>query len=357
MKRITKITALVMVFCLVFLMAASCSSNKYVIKIGERTVSQAMYESAAKSYKSNFLTSYGMESASEADINEVWDQYIDENQSSTVGDYLDTSVQNYLITSTLFSNQFDKLGLTLSDEVISEIDEQVQQIVDQAGGLEALKSTLKEVNGITYDEFVNQYYDSARRTAVVQYYFGENGVEHAVSEQQIADYYTENYARVKHVLLLTVDESTSEPLDDAAVKEAENTANEVLELAKMNTGDTDNFDQLIDEYNQDPGMSTYPEGYRIHKDDTSYDTAFKDAAFDMEVGEVRLVKGSFGYHVMKKYAVTDPETFTEDDKEMLLENMMSEEINGLLDTWMTETPPEINESLVKKYSVRNVSLS
>lgn len=357
MKKLRILTALALVLCMMLVMAASCGGSGYVIKVGERTVSEAMYENTAKSYKSNFLTSYGMESATDAELSEIWDQYTDENQTSTVGDYLDSAVQNYLITNMLFSNQFDKLGLTLSDETISEIELEVEQMANQAGGLESLRDTLMEVNGITYEEFVDQYYDSAKRTAVVQYYFGENGAEHPVSEQEIADYYTENYARVKHVLLLTVDESTSEPLDDEAVAQAEQTANEVYELATMDNGGVDNFDQLIDEYNQDPGMSTYPEGYRIHKDDNTYDTAFKDAAFDMEIGEVRIVKGSFGYHVMKRYNVTDEETFTAEDKEMLLENMMSEEINGLLDQWLLETPAEINDALVQKYSVRSVSLS
>jgi len=188
MKKLRKLTALALVLCMMLVMAASCGGSGYVIKVGERTVSEAMYENTAKSYKSNFLTSYGMESATDAELSEIWDQYTDENQTSTVGDYLDSAVQNYLITNMLFSNQFDKLGLTLSDETISEIELEVEQMANQAGGLESLRDTLMEVNGITYEEFVDQYYDSAKRTAVVQYYFGENGAEHPVSEQEIADY-------------------------------------------------------------------------------------------------------------------------------------------------------------------------
>ena len=76
-------------------------------------------------------------------------------------------------------------------------------------------------------------------------------------------------------------------------------AQEVVD--KFNAGTS--FDELIDEYNEDPGMQNEPtktEGYAVCAESTSWDTAFRDGAMSIEsVGGIsEPVRGSYGVHII-----------------------------------------------------------
>ncbi len=93
---------------------------------------------------------------------------------------------------------------------------------------------------------------------------------------------------VKHILI----EVSSEEEKENAKKEAEM----VLEKAKNG----EEFEKLIDEYNDDPGMKNDPTGYTFKKDGTMV-PEFEEASFELEVGEISgLVETDYGYHIIKR---------------------------------------------------------
>ena len=86
---------------------------------------------------------------------------------------------------------------------------------------------------------------------------------------------------------------------DALYEELMPKAQEVVD--KFNAGTS--FDELIDEYNEDPGMQNEPtktEGYAVCAESTSWDTAFRDGAMSIEsVGGIsEPVRGSYGVHII-----------------------------------------------------------
>lgn len=86
---------------------------------------------------------------------------------------------------------------------------------------------------------------------------------------------------------------------DALYEELMPKAQEVVD--KFNAGAS--FDELIDEYNEDPGMQNEPtktEGYAVCAESTSWDTAFRDGAMSIEsVGGIsEPVRGSYGVHII-----------------------------------------------------------
>lgn len=86
---------------------------------------------------------------------------------------------------------------------------------------------------------------------------------------------------------------------DALYEELMPKAQEVVD--KFNAGTS--FDDLIDEYNEDPGMQNEPtrtEGYAVSAESTSWDTAFRDGAMSIEsVGGIsEPVCGSYGVHII-----------------------------------------------------------
>ncbi len=92
----------------------------------------------------------------------------------------------------------------------------------------------------------------------------------------------------KHILIMFAEDT------DEAKADAKKKAEEVL--AKVKAGE--DFDSLIEEYNEDTGEPA--SGYTF-ADDGTMTQAFADAAFDLEVGEVsELVETEFGYHIIKR---------------------------------------------------------
>lgn len=96
------------------------------------------------------------------------------------------------------------------------------------------------------------------------------------------------------------DETTaaSEKLYQESLAKIKDKADEVLE--KIAAGE--DFDELIDQYNEDTGMSTYMDqgGYLVGED-SSYVESFIDAAMGLKkAGDTTgLVESSYGYHILK----------------------------------------------------------
>ena len=78
-----------------------------------------------------------------------------------------------------------------------------------------------------------------------------------------------------------------------------------------------NFESLITEFGEDPGMESTPDGYIIDEDGNSADGSgamvqeFTDGAFAVKAGEVNpaLVESSYGWHIIKRYEI-DPASET-----------------------------------------------
>lgn len=325
---------------------ASCSSDGYALKIGDRVVSREQYKSVAVSIKSQFLTSNDLE-----ENDELWDRYIDESYSSTVQEYLDAMIQTYLITYNLYSIHFDELGLKLDEDVTAEIEKTMQGFITQYGSREALDEHLRS-QGFTYEEFESQYYDEAKKQAVILYYFGPESTENPVSREALREYYEEYYTKVKHVFLSTKDDEGND-FSNAKKEEIGKKAQEIYDKAIAG----EDFEKLIDEYNEDPGMASNPDGYVFSSEDNSYTKVFHNAAFDMKAGEIRLIQSNLGYHIMKKYSFTDDELHSRDTEVTLIENMMSEESNKILEDLKERIGVEYNNSVLQELSVVNLQIS
>ncbi len=103
-------------------------------------------------------------------------------------------------------------------------------------------------------------------------YYAKNNID------EINAKYAESYVCAKHVLV-----------PDLA------TANKVYKEAKAGK----NFDELIMQYGQDPGMQKNPDGYVFTKGEMV--KPFEDAAFALGEDEIsKPVKTDYGYHIIKR---------------------------------------------------------
>ena len=66
------------------------------------------------------------------------------------------------------------------------------------------------------------------------------------TDDEVKQYFVDNYLRAKHILISTKDMTTGADLDEDKLAEAERKQNEILERAKNG----EDFDALIKEYNE-----------------------------------------------------------------------------------------------------------
>lgn len=133
--------------------------------------------------------------------------------------------------------------------------------------------------------------------------YGEKGEK--LSEQDIIDYVSEDgYMMAKHILFLTVDPSTNEPLSDEEKEAALEKAEEVLADIESYDGDDIEgyFTELMNEYSEDTGLATNPDGYLFLPG--SMVEEFEDSVNSMDAYEVSgLVETTYGYHIIMKLPI------------------------------------------------------
>lgn len=344
-----KTFSLIIILTLVLGILSGCAGpagNSYALKIGDKEISPMQYKASAISIKNQFITENGLE-----ETNDLWTQYVDTSYSSTVQQYLDAMVQTYLITYNLYAIHFDELGLSLDADTEAKIEADLQTYVERYGSREKLDEALKE-QGFSYDEYRNQFYNEAKKSAVITYYFGPDSTVNPTSREEMKKYYDEYYTKVKHIFLSTKDDQEND-LTIPGKKEVGDKAEKVLKRAQSG----ENFEKLIEEFGEDPGMISNPDGYIFSQDDTSYTKAFHNAAFDMKFGEIRLVQSNLGYHIMKRYEFVTAEIQDPEIELNLIENMMSSEIADILEDLKERIGVEYNNSVLDTLTVSKLPKS
>lgn len=129
-------------------------------------------------------------------------------------------------------------------------------------------------------------------------------------------------------------------MSDAQKKQAEAKAQEVL--AKLNAGE--DFDTLMNEYCEDPGLAESPDGYVFTRGQMV--APFEKAAFAMEENEVSgLVPTDYGYHIIKRV----PLNLEAEEEKGIINSMVQEEaITNYIRTIKAKSDIKINNEVVKK---------
>lgn len=152
---------------------------------------------------------------------------------------------------------------------------------------------------------------------------------------------------VKHILIMNEDRAAEEDKG----RDHKALAEEVL--AKVQAGE--DFDALIEEYNEDPGMASNPDGYVIGVDfDGVYDPPFQAAAAELKAkGDYSgIVEGASGYHIILRAedVSTEPVPLEEIREEVIsaLEFVRQSELYAeKLEEWMEELDITIYDKRVR----------
>lgn len=232
MNRLKKICA----FCAaaaVTLSLAGCTDTSYVMQSGDQKVNAGIYI-----YNMYSEMSYQMSMMYYTQG--ITENYFDQEvEGKKLADYLSEQALKATKEYVAVVNKFEELGLELTEEETKEISDNVRSTWDSYGDF-------YESEGISKDSVKLVMRASTMRTKLFDYYYGEGG-EEAVSDSDIESYLNDNYVRYKTIAIA---KSTNEDETAAETEDQEKKALRDEYLEKANGVSFEDFDAVIEEYNE-----------------------------------------------------------------------------------------------------------
>lgn len=308
---------------------------------------------------------------------------------------LKSSALENLIYQKLIAQNAKSAGYVVTDEILEQaktefngilasIEEQIktQEGTDTSGNTDYAQKAKEYVDeqlkslGMTQDEYTNYLAEQI----VTNQFMDKTIGDIQVSDAEIKSYYDSELksqregtsveelvlyegsgVRVKHILIALPQEEQDEysnlyneqKTEEANAYLAEKQkgilpkAQEVL--TKVKNGE--DFDKLIEEYGEDPGMVGNDEGY-IVKNDGQFVPEFEEAALKLKAGQVsELVPTVYGYHIIKAVEIINEKVYTLEEKKEEIKQAVSkqkedEKWQSFLDDWMNKATIEKYENLL-----------
>lgn len=254
---------------------------------------------------------------------------LDLESSPDLADYLKSDALNTCIQYGLIAAKMDELECSLSQEQQDALESNISLYKVMAGGEEAFKETLRQT-GLDYDTYYLLSAVSYYVTALQELVFPDNP-----TDDELNAYIEENdvlYA--KHILLMTIDPSTNLALDEATIAQKKATAEDILEQLRSSTDLQADFDALMNQYSEDTGLASYPDGYIFTANEMVEE--FESATRNLEYGQISgLVESSFGYHIILRL---DPANADE-----VTTSCQSAKMDEQISTWLEESDIILSE--------------
>ena len=157
-------------------------------------------------------------------------QFIDnksiEIEGVPVRDWIDDRTLTLIKEYVFVENEFDRLGLSFSDNEKSYNDQITSYQWDSL-------SSLMQKNGIGYESFETAL-NNAYKKAELLIALYEKGGELEIPEEDFVEYFEENYTRVDYMQMPTVNALTSEPLTEDEIAR-------IAEIAKQMAEDANGY--------------------------------------------------------------------------------------------------------------------
>lgn len=328
---------------------------------------QSLIESAVLNAK---LAEYGYDVFAEEELAEI-----EATAKEDYDLYYDTIKTFYFSGSELTGEELDAAIL---EEMAYMGYPDLESLVEESKFTKAQEKLVAEVNkDITVsEEELTTEYNARVESAKASYTAAAYTYGTAINNGETPYYAPEGYRYVKHILLEMSDE------DKAAISEIENAIaalavgedaaelNDQLAAAKEQAylnlqpkvdeitaklAEGADFDALIAEYNQDPGMNGETEGYLVCATSIDWVTEFKDASMALaNVGDVSgAVRSEYGIHIIKYQSdLAAGEIGLENVREALTAELQSTKESNNIDAnlakWVEEANAKINEKELNK---------
>ncbi|MHC1695931.1 MAG: peptidylprolyl isomerase [Eubacteriales bacterium] len=379
----TRIAAVVL--ALVTSLTLGSCGTKYDIAMSHPSglqITENMYNYWLCYYKTTILQNYGLSE----DYADLWSSMSDD-KTSTLGVLFGKQVTEMVKTMLASAVLLKEYGQTLSSEDKKQIDENIADSIEAYGSKSAFNEELAKY-GVNTKILKDIFTLDAQYSMLADYLYNSETGTSKPTNDELMKYFLENFVYVKHILINTVNpqdpteapESTEAPADESGTTEtgAEDTATTEsateATTAEETTQDTtegttrpveviieerkalvedlkkridagESFEELMGEYTEDTGITTYPDGYVFTKGD--FQPEFEEAAYDMKPGEVRIIETTYGTHILKKYEM-DSSKF-EENKDTVTYNWQLKSFEALVKPILDEIT--VNEDIIAAFDI------
>ncbi len=243
-----------------------------------------------------------------------------------------------------------ELGVSLDqaerDALTAQKDQYINTVGRETFNKELAKAGLTEES---YTKLLEEY----RLTDKLSNKIISESDEYTVSQQQIETYYENNKQQfeniqvtAKHILFSIIDNVTREPLPEQEQEEARKKAEEIY--ARLKAGE--DFDKLMNEYSEDPGLAEYPDGYTFGTGKMVPE--FEVAAFSLEPGEMsEIVKSDFGYHILKIEDKQVDYYSLEETEDFIRQTLLREKYYKQIELWRGEMKIDTNDEIIEQFKM------
>ena len=259
-----------------------------------------------ENYINSMATYYGMEVS--------WDDPWGQDTDQSFAEYVPASAEEQIKQVNCIEDFAAENNVVLSDDTLAEIEEQLKSTITSTCGEDATEEDFNEyldqvyMTRALYDRMnqINYLYQQGYTQL-----YGEDG--ELVDDAAAIAYLEDNeYISANHILLMTMDSATGEALDEETIAAQEQKAREIAaELQAIEDPQQllARFAELKEEYCEDTGKVTYPDGYTFTPG--TMVTEFEDACnalADYQVSDPILT--SYGYHIIIRLPL-DPDKIVE----------------------------------------------
>ena len=288
--------------------------SKVVMTLDGYDVTYSEFRYYYINYVKQFANYYGADFNTNDEYKADFDKYV--NEALKMNGLVANTAKEYGLALT--QEEFDNNVLATYDKITEQFKSD-----DSDDNSEAVR-VLDETYAITpYYMMMNEsIYNLYNK--IYEAFYGVGGTKFEDIKKQTLDYYNENgYMRAKHVLIMFPTNEDGSEVTEEQKAETKKKAEEVLEKAKNG----EDFDKLIEEYNEDPGMSTYTNGYYFG--DGEMVEPFENATKALEENGIsEIVETTYGYHIIKRLPL--------DDENIVSADKFSELAYAELDNFFTE---------------------
>ena len=237
----------------------------------------------------------------------TWEGSVGDGTGMTFAEYPIMATEDSLAHYAAVEALAKERGITLSEENAAATAP--EQLAADALGEGATVGQLEEALEEQLHMSVNMYQHLSEINALFGQLrtaeFGENG--ELADEADVVAYLEEaGYVSANHILLMTMDRSTGEALDEAAAAEKKAKADEIYaELSAITDTDklVERFKELKAEYCEDSGAAAFPDGYTYTPN--TMVSEFEQAAAALEdYGVSEPVESAYGYHIILRMPLT-----------------------------------------------------
>ncbi len=360
MKQMKKITAAVLALALALGMSGCgrLQISKELATVNGNMVSVAEYKYYLESIKEQMLAESGT-----TDEATFWSGEIDGKKATDVAK--ERATEEMLRVEIAASKATEK-GLALDSASEGQIN---ALVTAQDSATKAQIDSVREATGLSEMGLKNLLTKTTLASMYAQDVQITEPEKLEVADEAVNEKYNSDYARVKHILIMNAKqeeaaetaEAAEETDADAAAAEAEIykaeqklLADEVLAKAKAGS----NFEALINQYGEDPGMESTPDGYVIDKNGNDASGSgtmvpeFTQGSFSVEVGGItELVESSYGWHIIKRYALPTSGEVYDSAIQTVKNDLMQDKYNELIDSYKSEFDIQINQKEIDKIKI------